>query len=581
MISRNHSSPSRNQLQSRCYHAALVERHHLLTDRKSKNMQKPPAMFIEFLNFKHLKASRKEGRRSVRSIVLQKDWPEIPLAEEPLHKELVPVPRYSLEMIHKEFIMCAPFCESAFADVESKIDKNMAFLNNYASQMLCLPALDNDQDSSTKVFLTEADVPELSQNRQEVVKKCHKFVEARFLAIPHHKYIICESQRVGTAMGTPVACVFANLFLAVFEERHVTGPQNPFLNHIRMYLRFADDVFMVWDGEESSFNEFVTFLNNNNEDNMLLTAVYGESMLQKHGKDYTAGLRPATIVFRQMCPDYLSQAIFTAFYKAFPQSRALFNGEIKAEIVDLIFRWVSGIKPVPCSWEKWDLDILECQKNSQNSNEKVITSQNRNLTDVKRRLEFNLDDLLEEARQPNLPRILGTEDRYIPKKRYSHSMSPGPEFHHALFQLDSHSLLVSNYLKKHHFTGCIHGISRHRIKRTEIVYTTPVGPTYEDIIKETQSARTSLQQDYDILETKTEKELAEIQQQNVNVKYKIEKMKQELSRGVKLNSTLLLERLQKMPFSSKLFRKKNLTIQNVLDADNENEQITDQTLVML
>lgn len=50
-----------------------------------------------------------------------------------------------------------------------------------------------------------------------------------------------------------------------------------------------------------------------------------------------------------MYPDYLLQAIFTAFYKAFPQSRAQFNGEIKTEIVDLIFQWVSGkYKSVLC-----------------------------------------------------------------------------------------------------------------------------------------------------------------------------------------------------------------------------------------
>ncbi|CAJ0946568.1 unnamed protein product [Ranitomeya imitator] len=79
------------------------------------------------------------------------------------------------------------------------------------------------------------------------------------------------SQRVGTAMGTPVACVFANLFLAAFEEKHVTGPLNPYLKHIRLYLRFADDVFIVWDGGEQTFNDFVVFLNENNNENMKFT----------------------------------------------------------------------------------------------------------------------------------------------------------------------------------------------------------------------------------------------------------------------------------------------------------------------
>ncbi|XP_073509180.1 protein FAM227B isoform X2 [Phyllobates terribilis] len=494
-----------------------------------------------------------------------KDWPEIPSTEEPIHKELVPAPRYSLEMIHKEFIMCASFHESAFVDVESKIDKNMAFLDNYASQILCLPALDNDKDSSTKVFLTEADVPELSQNRQEVLKaltgktqeekencveKCvfpgyDRTVLPGNLKAPWILENIAKVQKLKERTGkTILKLLLSEKSIAIFQDCFWWF----FLQRFKPQQIEQDYLF----------------------DRISETFVALFCSIPHDIKD----------IFTQMYPDYLSQAIFTAFDKAFPQSRALFNGEIKAEIVDLIFQWVSGIKPVPCSWKKWDLDDFDYQKNYQNSNEKVITTPSRNLTDVRRRLEFNLDNLFEEARQPNLPRTLGTEDKDIPKKE-SHSIGPGPEFHHVLFQLGSHSLLVSNYLKKHHFTGCIHGISRHRIKRTEISHLPPVGPTYEDIIKETQRVRKSLQQDYDILETKTQKELAEIQQQNVNVKYKIEKMKQELSSGVKLNSTLLLERLKKMPFSSQLFRKKDLTIQNVLDADYEHEQITEQTLVML
>lgn len=57
-------------------------------------------------------------------------------------------------------------------------------------------------------------------------------------------------------------------------------------------------------------------------------------------------------------------------------------------------------------------------------------------------------------------------------------------------------------------------------------------------------------------------------------------MKQELSSGGKLNTTLLLEKLHKMPFSSKLFMKDDLTIQDILDAE-DSEPDTEQTLVML
>ncbi|CAJ0946046.1 unnamed protein product [Ranitomeya imitator] len=81
-------------------------------------------------------------------------------------------------------------------------------------------------------------------------------------------------------MGTPVACVFANLFLAAFEEKHITGALNPYLKHIRLYLRFADDVFIVWDGGEPTFNDFVSFLNNNNDQNMKFTSIFGDKQLE-------------------------------------------------------------------------------------------------------------------------------------------------------------------------------------------------------------------------------------------------------------------------------------------------------------
>ncbi|MEE6503130.1 hypothetical protein FKM82_004748, partial [Ascaphus truei] len=58
-------------------------------------------------------------------------------------------------------------------------------------------------------------------------------------------------------------------------------------------------------------------------------------------------------------PDCLSQAIFAVFYEAFPESHTLFNDEFKSEIMDVIFQWVFGMKPMPCSWTKWNLSWLE------------------------------------------------------------------------------------------------------------------------------------------------------------------------------------------------------------------------------
>lgn len=82
--------------------------------------------------------------------LLQKDWPEIPSVEGPLHKELIPVPIYSMDVIQNQFLVNAPFSVSVFGDLEAKINRNMALLDNYASQIVCQAALDDDKHSSTR-----------------------------------------------------------------------------------------------------------------------------------------------------------------------------------------------------------------------------------------------------------------------------------------------------------------------------------------------------------------------------------------------------------------------------------------------
>ncbi|XP_056419578.1 protein LEG1 homolog [Hyla sarda] len=75
----------------------------------------------------------------------------------------------------------------------------------------------------------------------------------------------------GVAMGTPVACTLANLYVAAFEYRHIFTANNPFLRAVRCYLRFVDDVFIAWDGTERDFEDFVKSLNETNEMNLRFT----------------------------------------------------------------------------------------------------------------------------------------------------------------------------------------------------------------------------------------------------------------------------------------------------------------------
>jgi len=61
----------------------------------------------------------------------------------------------------------------------------------------------------------------------------------------------------GTAMGTKVAPSFANIFMAQFEETHVYNYHTQPL----IWLRYIDDIFMVWDQGKDSLDDFLDHLN--------------------------------------------------------------------------------------------------------------------------------------------------------------------------------------------------------------------------------------------------------------------------------------------------------------------------------
>ena len=64
-------------------------------------------------------------------------------------------------------------------------------------------------------------------------------------------------QRSGTAMGTRVAPTYANIFMSDFEDRFVyTYHKQP-----RLWLRFIDDIFFIWEHGELELQNFLDYLN--------------------------------------------------------------------------------------------------------------------------------------------------------------------------------------------------------------------------------------------------------------------------------------------------------------------------------
>lgn len=63
-------------------------------------------------------------------------------------------------------------------------------------------------------------------------------------------------------MGTSFAPSYSNLFRGQFES-HFIQNQNPLSNNIKLYKRYIDNLFFIWDGSETEFEHLTTYLNKN------------------------------------------------------------------------------------------------------------------------------------------------------------------------------------------------------------------------------------------------------------------------------------------------------------------------------
>ena len=69
-----------------------------------------------------------------------------------------------------------------------------------------------------------------------------------------NKYFILTS---GTAIGTKLAPGYANLFLSIFERNMLN--QYPIKPSI--WLRYVDDIFMIWNDSEDKLKDFLAYIN--------------------------------------------------------------------------------------------------------------------------------------------------------------------------------------------------------------------------------------------------------------------------------------------------------------------------------
>ena len=67
-------------------------------------------------------------------------------------------------------------------------------------------------------------------------------------------------QKKGCAMGTKFAHSYANIFMGRFEEKFIF-PLLTSDNLSDFYLRFIDDIFLIWNGIKTEFDDFFKKIN--------------------------------------------------------------------------------------------------------------------------------------------------------------------------------------------------------------------------------------------------------------------------------------------------------------------------------
>ena len=75
-----------------------------------------------------------------------------------------------------------------------------------------------------------------------------------YIYIPNYVHI----QTQGVSMGTNSVPLFSTIFMRHFEEKFIY----PFIQNLHsLYLRYIDDIFMIWTGTKLQFEQFMMHLN--------------------------------------------------------------------------------------------------------------------------------------------------------------------------------------------------------------------------------------------------------------------------------------------------------------------------------
>ncbi|XP_067411884.1 protein FAM227B isoform X4 [Emydura macquarii macquarii] len=283
-------------------------------------MQGPPRTFEEFLQSQKLD-----------------DWPRFPFLDEdrPLVDKLKD--DYSFDAISKFLHENAPLQIKLVSDLEKRINECTTELKEHAEKIFSCQQRPTEEDDHC-VSIDQTTNTELI-DLEEISTQTGKMRKAKI-----GKYTTEESSRKNVKNYR-----YPGFKLNQLTElpRHLEAAK--LWDLIIKTHNFKGEVFKVWKKlflseasiavlQDSFWWWFLQKFKPNQEDQDHLFDRIADSFVSL----FLCVPSDTKDAFFQVYPDCLSQVIYVAFCKAFPESCKCFDDEFKDGLVDLIFQWISG-----------------------------------------------------------------------------------------------------------------------------------------------------------------------------------------------------------------------------------------------
>ena len=177
------------------------------------------------------------------------------------------------------------FLKAAAKKTDSYVQDSTDFINKTKDHIF----KPSDEQS---VYIGVMDVNSLYPNidQNEGAEACSYYLNGRknklFPTALIHKFILMVlksntlsfgsklfHQIKGTAMGTPMAVNFANLFMSNFETNMLNDFEEQYGTRPKLYLRYIDDIFFVWVGNKADLDTFINFCNSYSEKKQMASKI--------------------------------------------------------------------------------------------------------------------------------------------------------------------------------------------------------------------------------------------------------------------------------------------------------------------